>query len=164
MTSVLIAVDGSPLDRVLAHRALQLFGPDADYVVVNVSDQHLPLSVVPLAYGAASALSAPEISRLATLDDDAAAAAEHVAEEAAHDAGLDQAVTIGEIGDPVAVVLAAAEEHAAQVIVVGTKDRSWFSRLMDPSVSHAITRLAETPVLVVRDDLTDDRGRAERER
>ena len=142
--------------------ALQLFGPDSHYVLVNVSDQHLPLSVVPLAYGAASALSAPEISRLATLDDGAAATAEHVAEDAAHEAGLDDAVTIGEIGDPVAVVLSAAEEHAAQVIVVGTKDRGWFSRLMDPSVSHAITRLAETPVLVVRDDLADDRRSTDR--
>ncbi len=156
MTRVLIAVDGSPLDRVLAHRALQLFGPDAAYVVVNVSDRHVPLSVVPLAYGAASALSAPEISRLATLDDGAAAAADHVAEDAAHEAGLDDAVTIGEIGDPVAVVLSAAEAHAAEVIVVGTKDRGWFSRLMDPSVSHAITRLAGTPVLVVRDDLAHE--------
>jgi nucleotide-binding universal stress UspA family protein len=123
MTNVLIAVDGTPLDRLLARRALGLFGADAHYVLVNVSDQNVPLTVVPLAYGAASALSAPELSRLAEIDDAAAQTAEHVAEEAAHAAGLNDAITIGEVGDPVNVVLSAAEEHSADVIVVGTKDR-----------------------------------------
>lgn len=160
MTSVLIAVDGTPLDRVLAKRALALFGPDARYVVVNVGEERVPVTMVPIAYGAASALSAPEISRLADLDEHVAETAEHVAENAARDAGLEDAETVGEIGDPATVVLAAAEEHDVDVIVVGTKDRGWFARLMEPSVSHAITRLAETPVLVVRDDLDGDAAAA----
>jgi nucleotide-binding universal stress UspA family protein len=77
--------------------------------------------------------------------DDAAYTAESVATEA----GV-FATSIGDVGDPSEAILRAADSHDADVIVVGSHDRGWFSRLVRPSVSSDVVRHAHVPVLVVR--------------
>ena len=47
-------------------------------------------------------------------------------------------------------ILHAADEYAVDVIAVGDHDRNWFSKLISPSVTEAITDRADVPVLVIR--------------
>jgi nucleotide-binding universal stress UspA family protein len=54
------------------------------------------------------------------------------------------------MGDVPTAILAAAHEHQANVIVVGSHERSWFSRLLNGSVANTLVREADMPVLVVR--------------
>jgi nucleotide-binding universal stress UspA family protein len=42
----------------------------------------------------------------------------------------------------------AAHEFGIDVIVVGSSDRSWFSRLVTPSTAAAVMRESDIPVLV----------------
>ena len=42
------------------------------------------------------------------------------------------------------------DEFEVDVIAVGDHDRGWFSRLMSPSVTTAVTERAHVPVLVIR--------------
>jgi nucleotide-binding universal stress UspA family protein len=65
-------------------------------------------------------------------------------------AGLDHAQPVGETGDPADAIIAAAREYEADVIVVGSHDRGWFRRLLNPSVSGAVVRDADVPLLVAR--------------
>ena len=55
-------------------------------------------------------------------------------------------------GDPAKVLCAAADEHDALLIVVGSRGeglRRALGRLMDPSISHAVIQRQRRPVLVV---------------
>jgi nucleotide-binding universal stress UspA family protein len=52
------------------------------------------------------------------------------------------------VGDPAAAIISAASECGADVIVVGAHQRSWFGRLFSRSISGAVIRDAEVPVLV----------------
>lgn len=64
------------------------------------------------------------------------------------------ALTDGEVrtesGDPAKVILDVAADIDADLIVIGTGDRSWLSRLLNPSVSEGVVQNATRPVLVVR--------------
>lgn len=53
-------------------------------------------------------------------------------------------------GDPAEAIARAAEDHDADMIVVGSSDKGFLQRLLDPSVSEALARHATRPVLVVR--------------
>ena len=57
--------------------------------------------------------------------------------------------TVGEIGDPADVITSAAVERSADVIVLGTHDRSWFDRLLHGSVGKDVIEHSLVPVLVV---------------
>ena len=76
-------------------------------------------------------------------------AATEEARTAADESGLPNAEAIGEIGDPADAIVRAAEESDADVIVLGTRERGWFDRLIHPSVSKYVVRHADIPVLVV---------------
>ena len=54
---------------------------------------------------------------------------------------------------PAEGILAYAEEHAADLIVVGTRGRAGVERWVLGSVAETVVRQAACPVLVVRDDL-----------
>jgi nucleotide-binding universal stress UspA family protein len=58
------------------------------------------------------------------------------------------ALPLGELGDPASMIAATAEERAADVIVVGTHERSWFDRLLDDSVGEDVRKDSGVPVLV----------------
>jgi nucleotide-binding universal stress UspA family protein len=51
-------------------------------------------------------------------------------------------------GDIAETILETASQHAADVIVVGSHERGWFSRLLTPSVADAVVKRADLPVLI----------------
>lgn len=163
MTRILIAVDGSELDAVCAGTAHQLFGDDADYLAVNVSDAvgaGTPAATVPVPFGYVypyAAAPPPMDPRLVDSGPeiggdrvDPVAHAEDVARRAADAAGLVNAETLGEIGDPGEAIVEAAERNGCSVIVVGSHERGWLSRLVSPSVSNEVMAASNIPVLVVK--------------
>ena len=144
MTRVLIAADGSETSIAAARTAHRLFGDSAEYLVVNVDRSMSEVMAWGYAY--------PVVMPLPAAVDDPASTerAEHVAEGVAESAGLDDAEVIGDVGDPAHAIIDAAHGHKVDVIVVGSHDRNWFSRLFTGSVSDNIIREADIPVLVVK--------------
>jgi nucleotide-binding universal stress UspA family protein len=61
-----------------------------------------------------------------------------------------------EAGDPAQKIIEVASEIDADLIVIGTGDRSWLSRVITPSVSDEVVHNAPCPVLVVRPDTPGD--------
>ena len=53
------------------------------------------------------------------------------------------------LGDPADLIVAAAERHAAQMIVVGTNEPGLIARLLGQSVSETVQRRARCDVLIV---------------
>lgn len=154
MAKVLIAVDGTDLDRTVTRSAHGLFGDQSTYVVVNVADGPASFAAYPLALGAAAVVDAPRLAAFGDGLDELADEAEAVAEDAAEGSELGHVVVVGEVGDPVEVILHAASEYDVDVIAVGHHERSWLAKLFDRSVSEMVERLAKRPVLIVHDDGT----------
>lgn len=153
MKNVLVAIDGSDFDRTVLRRTHDLFGDDTHYIVVNVHNEPLVYSTVALAHGMASVISAPELLRYVEDDDTTERdRAIETARRAAEDAGITDLEVDIESGDPTAAILLAAEEHEADVIVVGSHGRNWFERVFNPSVSRQLVERAHHPVLVVHTD------------
>ncbi len=143
-----------------ARVAHELFGDGAEYLVVNIAD--------PIAEGMAWGYVYPIVPPIAAYPammpvndplspgatgvprQSAADGAEHVAAEVADKAHLDHAETMGGTGDAASAILDAAEEHAADVIVVGSHERGWFEKLMKASVAKRVVSDATIPVLVVK--------------
>lgn len=150
MNTVLLAVDETEESIAAVRQARQLFGPEAEYLAVNVSDAAptwapLPMpwgAVYPYPYGSAY----PEI---AEVDAEVAEGetARRTAEEAAGAAGVD-ATPLGDVGDPPTAILDAAEAHRADVIVVGSTGKGWWKRLLEGSVARDVVRRSPIPVLI----------------
>ena len=150
MKRVLIAVDATPESHDAARFAHGLFGTDAEYLVLTVADTGAMLgTALPLAdplLSGAGAYVDPEVAR-ETVEHaihDAEATAAETAQE------VDDAETIVESGPPADVICRVAEERAVDLIVIGSHDRNWFSRLITPSVRNHVIDHAPCPVLVVR--------------
>jgi nucleotide-binding universal stress UspA family protein len=163
MTQVLIAVDDSDSSIKTARTAYKLFGDSATYTVVNVADQSpmiwggdalvwgigYPLVIAPTGDVAVAPTGTTPGDEAATGVDSAPIdAAIEVAREVANEAALPNPQVVGEVGEPAMAIIAAARHHQADVIVIGSHDRSWFSRLLSPSVTGAVVREAEIPVLI----------------
>jgi nucleotide-binding universal stress UspA family protein len=165
MTQVLIAVDDSEDSIKTARIAYELFGDSASYTVVNVADRTplmwggdslvwgigYPVMMPSGAIGMEPGVPAPS-NDAAAADADSAPidAAMHVAQDVAQEAHLPNPQVVGEVGDPATAIITAAHHHQADVIVVGSHDRNWFSRLLVPSTSDAVVREADIPVLIAR--------------
>ncbi|MEP7202268.1 MAG: universal stress protein [Ilumatobacteraceae bacterium] len=170
MTQVLIAVDDSESSIKTARIAYSLFGDKASYTVVNVADQTpimwggdalvwgvgYPIMITaptpPVAAVAAgpTGQSAPTDERPVVIDNAPIDAAIQVASDVAAEAHLPSPQVVGEVGDPATAIISAAHHHKADVIVVGSHERSWFSKLFEPSVAGAVVRDADIPVLIAR--------------
>ncbi len=169
MTKVLIAVDDSETSVAAARTAHQLFGDTADYIVLNVADSGpMTWGDDALQYGMVYPVSMPGVGVMGGLpfaiktpaggsrgsDPDAAHSpidvAAQTAENVASDAGLSDAMPIGETGDAAYAIVTAAIDHDVDVIVIGSHDRGWFKRLLTPSISGAVLRESNVPVLVAR--------------
>lgn len=169
MTQVLIAVDDSERSVRAARVAYDLFGDDATYIVVNVADQSpmmwgdeallfgvgYPLVMGPSgAVVGSSATTSPGRSGLearSELETAPIEAAMQVALDVATEADIPNPQVVGESGhDPAGAIIAAAHHHEADVIVLGSHDRSWFSRLFIPSVAGSVVKEADIPVLIAR--------------
>jgi nucleotide-binding universal stress UspA family protein len=151
MKRVLIAIDGTRESDDAARFAHALFGDDAEYLVLTVADTNAMLgTALPLAdpmLSGAGAYVDPEVAR------ETVESAMHNAEEAVTETARevdDHAEKIVETGAPADVICRVAEERAVDLIVVGSHDRNWFSRLITPSVRNHVIDHAPCPVLVVR--------------
>lgn len=157
---VLIAIDDFREGERIAATAHRLFGSDAEYLVMNVGQEAQPVGVgwSGMGWGAAYPMALPlpvapvaetnlwSGSMTAAKERAAARAGEVV--EAANLGGATEA--IGEVGDPAVAIPRAAEDHDVDVVVVGSHERSWFSRLFTVDVAGEVLRDARRPVLVVR--------------
>ena len=163
MTQVLIAVDDSESSVATARTAYALFGADATYTVVSVADRTpimwggdtlawgvgYPIVIGPTEIAAAGT-HPNEDTTASDVDTAPIHSAIQVAKEVADEAHIPNAQVVGEVGDPATAIITAAHHHQADVIVIGSHDRSWFSKLFVPSVSGAVVREADIPVLVAR--------------
>jgi nucleotide-binding universal stress UspA family protein len=165
MTRVLIAVDDTDSSITAARSAHRLFGDNAEYIVISV-DRARPVKWGDdaLMYGTVYPLAIPGGAVIGGIPlvvhqpvggdtdaaDDRVEVATQMADNVAHDAGVDDARTIGEEGDPVEAILDVADREHADVIVVGSHDRGWFKRLFTTSVRDELIRDAGVPVLVAR--------------
>jgi nucleotide-binding universal stress UspA family protein len=156
MTRVLIAVDDTVESVEAAALARRLFGADAEYLAINVFEHapapRLPGStpITPMAWGAVWPYTPEpsagwEVPELTERD-----VAEREARDAVERAGVGEAELIGAVGDPAHAILEAAHEHGVDVVVVGSHERSWLSRLFSRSVSVAVVKRADLPVLVAK--------------
>ncbi|MCB0998446.1 MAG: universal stress protein [Acidimicrobiales bacterium] len=161
MTHVLIAADDTEESVHAARIARDLFGDTAQYTVVSVARTRAMLWTgssmewgVPytMMVPPAGVAGPPLVFQHPTSDqphhtpvDIAERQADDVA-VAAHLAGAD---TMGDVGDPADAIARAAQACGADVVVVGSHDRGWFSRLFTRSVSSELVRDAPLPVLVV---------------
>ena len=148
MTRILIAVDGTEAGDHAADCARRLFGDDAEYLAINVVPNP-PAFVDPVVgFGSVYAYSPlatdPATQRRITADAQATAA------ETMEHSGLDDAEVLAQVGDPAETIMAAADSHRVDVIVVASSDKGWFSRLLTGSVSDAVVHRAHVPVLVAR--------------
>jgi nucleotide-binding universal stress UspA family protein len=164
MTQVLIAVDDTEHSLHAARVAYELFGDTASYTVVNVTDQNAMMwGGDSLMWGVGyPVMMAPEgligVAPPSTGADPATASADtapidsamRVALDVATEADIPNPQVVGEVGDPAQAIVEAAHHHQADVIVIGSHDRSWFSRLLNPSVSGSVMRDADIPVLIAR--------------
>jgi len=157
MTRVLVAVDDSEGSVRAAETAHRLFGEDAEYLAVSVTNVVDVASIPWYGAGWGAPYAAPygavwSYRTASGPDDPEALEGEQIAEANARhvvqQTGLD-AEPVGEEGDPATAVLRAAEDRDVDVIVVGTQERGWFDRLLHPSVSMDIVKHAHVPVLIV---------------
>jgi nucleotide-binding universal stress UspA family protein len=154
MTRVLIAVDGTSSDKIIVNSTHGLFGDDAEYVLINVRRDPMMVAATSIGVGMTAMVPAVDLrteygDEGETLQSEADLATD-TARAAAIDAHLDDAIAVGEIGLEPDAILHAANEYHADVIAVGDHDRNWFSKLVSPSVTEAITDRADVPVLMIR--------------
>lgn len=140
---VLIAVDDSPLDERIADTVATLFHSATEILTLHVTPT-TPPGVPTTTFGAIGAAAPTDLGQ--PLVDQA----QQAAERSTNRAGLRDVTPVGAIGDPVAGILEAADQHGAAIIVLGSRDRSWWSRLFNPSVSDAVRSRSDRPVLILR--------------
>jgi nucleotide-binding universal stress UspA family protein len=151
MKRVLIAVDDTDSSIRAARSALHLFGDDAEYTVISV-DATTPLSWGEdvMSWGIAYTLAVPPpgyVGAMPLILSHIDAAAE-IAQDVANQADLSVTHVVGEEGDAGTAIIKAAHEYDVDVIVIGSHDRSWFSRLLSPSTAAAVVRKSDIAVLV----------------
>jgi nucleotide-binding universal stress UspA family protein len=142
MTTALIAIDDCPESDDVMASAQRLLEPDTRFIVVSVVSPVYISSIAPEAM-----MVMPDVSELRD-------EAERLVQEAG--SHLDETPTTEAlVGDPVDAICASAREHGADVIVIGSHDRGWFSRVLDPPLRDRLVREAPCPVLVVRHDRSE---------
>ncbi len=146
---VLIAVDDDPESEDALSFAEQLLPDDASVLVVNVARSTITpygtIGGLGAGYAGSPTLSAEADLRAQELADREAERVVERAGEALH--ADERRVEHGDVGPTICRV---AEDEGADLVVLGTHDRSRWSRLWFGSVSDHVVRHAPCPVLVVR--------------
>jgi nucleotide-binding universal stress UspA family protein len=145
VTRVLVALDGLPESVRAARAAVDLFGAEQEYLIVNVAPGARTWDD-DVAFGVVIPMSDVEWETVTDAVDDAA---QSKAKTGAVDAGIEPAEIIVEHGDPVAAICGAAESHDADVIVIGSHDRGRLKRMLTPSIADGVVHTTSRPVLVV---------------
>jgi len=136
-TQIVVGFDGSEHSRRALERAAGLAGPEGTVTAVAVLN--LPVEVASL--GTIERVAAGD----AAWQDDLLAEARSFLEER----GV-RVETLEGAGDPADVIVEAAVERNADLIVIGTRGRSLAKRLVLGSVSTRVLHRASCDVLVVR--------------
>ena len=137
---ILLPTDGSDgTDQALSHAVAIAEGRNATIHTLSVVDRRL--------YLAADEGQKSELK--ATMQDDAQAAVERVADGAAA-AGVDHTTAVRD-GVPYREILAYATETPVDLVVMGTHGRSGRDKLANlGSVTERVVENTDTPILVVR--------------
>lgn len=136
-TMLLIAVDFEETSRRAIDLAKQLAPPlGATLALLHV--HHLPV----YAYPDLDPATLPSFRREVTV------AARAALQRLAEDTGI--ALTMLRDGDPAGEILAAAREHGAAMIVMGTHGRRGITHALLGSVAERVIRDSDVPVLTVR--------------
>lgn len=146
---VLIAVDEDPESQDAMRFAEELLPDDASVIVVNVARSTITpygtIGGLGATYAGSPTLSAEADLRAQELADQQA---ERVVTEAGAAVHADEErVEHGDVGPTICQV---AEDEGVDLVVLGTHDRSRWSRLWFGSVSDHVVHHAPCPVLVVR--------------
>jgi len=148
--TIVVGYDGSEPSQVALARAADLAErPDGKLVVVTVAAPNMPadpLSLDPL--GPMPVGGVPLGSSIPPGGQDPWAEQLDHARDFLAGRGL-AAEFVSPAGDPERELIEVAEEHGADLIVVGAHDRGLLERLVVPSVSGAVARRARCDVLVV---------------
>ena len=140
--TVLIALDESPASQHAAWEAARLFtAPGTKFLVVNVARHPAPW--VPVGGFGLVSVPPPGWEEAAEPADEAELA------RMAEGAGVGDPEVLTEVGDPAEAICAAADDHDADVVVVGAHRKGFLTRLLSPSVSAGVMRRTGRPVLVV---------------
>ncbi len=145
---ILIAVDEGPESQDALSFAKRMLPDDAEVIVLNVAQY----SITP--YGTMGSMGGSFGDALLTADalDHSVAEADEEAERTVHEASaqLGAAEERVEHGDAGPKICEVAEEESVDLVVLGTHQRSRWSRLWFGSVSDHVVHHAPCPVLVVR--------------
>ena len=145
---ILVALDETEASRRAAAFVNRFFdGVDAEIIALNVA--HVPIPWYP-ATGWGYGIAAPYAYPLPEHTDEDVEAAEERGEQVVAESGIHPDEAVVDFGDPVEVIRSTAGERDADLVVVGTSSKGWWSRLLEGSVSERLLRDAECPVLVVR--------------
>ena len=147
MTRLLIAMDESPQSPRAARVAAALFpDPDNEFLVINVATVPVPW-VGGLGMFGEVGVAQPMLWNEHAEEVEEAHREEILAQAA--EAGLEDADVLLGVGDPVAGIIRAADEHDVDIIVVGSHSRNFLARLIEPSVTDGVVHRTHKPVLVV---------------
>lgn len=137
--TILLAVDGSGHARKAVDYGIDIAARyGAKLVILTVQPPGL-LAGALADYAAQGDLSASEVYQR-VVDDLAILAGQK---------GVGDVVAVIEQGDAAAAILAAAEHHDAQLIVLGSRGMGELKGLLLGSVSHKVSHLANRPCLIV---------------
>lgn len=147
--TILLAVDDDPVSYEAAASVARWLPAQAKVVALHVGGTPgpIPEGGWPLMAGDGMGYPFVTLSALPT-GDELEAMAREVASRAADLVGGEPMV---EHGDPACVIRRVASEIKADLIVVGTSDRSLFSRIFRPSVGASVATDAPCSVLIVRE-------------
>ncbi|MBP6344367.1 universal stress protein [Neisseriaceae bacterium CLB008] len=135
LTSILIAIDGTPDTHALLVLARKLARPETQTHILYVSDAAYTLTLEAVDNSAA------------TTEQGAAVRLLNEVLAAANALGLNaKGHVVG--GDPAALIVAQAQNIGASLIVMGHRQLSPLSRLFDPSVCIQVIKTATCPVLI----------------
>ena len=145
---VLLAIDDDQASRHAAYATAAWLPEGSHVVALHVKPTALSLGTpIPPGVGLAGPGYAMHLTSALPSDDELQAIAQDVAAKALeHRPG---SVRV-ERGDPAATICQVAEEIEADLIVLGTGDRSWIDRLFNPSVSASVATDAPCSVLIAR--------------
>jgi nucleotide-binding universal stress UspA family protein len=136
MKRIVLGYDGSESAERALERTRELARAlDAYVVVVSVARALVPVSH---GIGPIDPTDPPELHREELLQ----------AQAALDEQGIGADYVVG-LGDPADVLLQAAEERRADMIVVGTSEPGLISRILGLSVSETVQRRAHCDVLIV---------------
>jgi len=149
LETIVVGYDGTtPAQRAIEHAAALAEAFGAAIVVVDVAPP-VPLQGMPGAFGFMPYYAEPAVQEGATNE---TLWRQHRAsiEALLAEGGVSHEFA-GSIGEPVQEIVDAADRHAADLIVVGTREPGFLERLLEGSVSQGVARRAHCDVLIVHD-------------